>query len=66
MRSAPTMSLCCHPGQVAHRATRAGIQYAAVHRGGTAYWIPGLAEPAIGPRYARTRWLARDDREKRP
>ena len=26
-------------------------------------WIPGLAEPVIGPRFARTRWLARDDRE---
>src|SRR6185312_16703394 len=26
--------------------------------------VPGLAEPVIGPRFARTRWLARDDREK--
>src|SRR5262245_15288741 len=25
-----------------------------------ASWVPGLAEPVIGPRFARTRWLARD------
>src|SRR5262249_52696923 len=24
-------------------------------------WVPGLAEPVIGPRFARTRCLARDD-----
>jgi hypothetical protein len=24
-------------------------------------WVPGRAEPVIGPRFARTRWLARDD-----
>jgi hypothetical protein len=23
-------------------------------------WVPGLAEPVIGLRLARTRWLARD------
>jgi hypothetical protein len=27
----------------------------------TRWAIPGLAEPVIGPRVARTRWLARDD-----
>src|ERR1041384_2861184 len=25
-------------------------------------WIPALAEPVIGPRFARTRWLGRNDR----
>lgn len=24
-------------------------------------WIPALAEPVIGPRFARTRWLGRND-----
>ena len=27
-----------------------------------AEWFPGFAEPVVGPRCARTRWLARDDR----
>src|SRR5262245_34895062 len=25
-------------------------------------WVPALAEPVIGPRFARTRWLGRDDK----
>ncbi len=25
-------------------------------------WIPALAEPVIGPRFARTRWLGRNDK----
>ena len=27
-------------------------------------WIPALAEPVIGPRFARTRWLGRNDRRE--
>src|SRR5205085_1587603 len=26
-------------------------------------WVPALAEPVMGPRFARTRWLGRDDTE---
>jgi putative endonuclease len=28
---------------------------------GQGLWIPALAEPVIGPRFARTRWLGRND-----
>src|SRR5574339_1035373 len=27
-------------------------------------WIPALAEFTVGPRFARTRWLGRDDRRE--
>jgi hypothetical protein len=27
-------------------------------------WVPALAEFIIGPRFARARWLGRDDRTK--
>src|ERR1700692_4369192 len=31
------------------------------NRGHNAVWVPGRAEPVIGPAEGRTRWLARDD-----
>src|ERR1700675_3931025 len=31
------------------------------NRGHNAVWVPGRAEPVIGPGEGRTRWLARDD-----
>jgi 4-oxalocrotonate tautomerase len=44
-----------------HRWGRFALRPPAHDREDRDIWVPALAEPVIGPRFARTRWLGRDD-----